>query len=58
VSTNELILTAKTFIGDCVNQIDRQFDLNLFLSKDTLHETYLLKSARKFPGQRNATTTN
>ncbi len=55
VRANELILTAKTVIGDYVNQIDRQFDLDLFMVNDTLAGTYLLKSAGKFLAKGNAT---
>jgi hypothetical protein len=55
VSANELLLTAKTVIGDYVNQIDRQFELDLFMSQGTLSGTFLLKSAGKFLAKGNAT---
>jgi hypothetical protein len=55
VSAKELTLTAKTVIGDYVNQIDRQFDLDLLMVNSTLSGTYLLKSAGKFLGKGNAT---
>jgi hypothetical protein len=55
VSANELILNAKTVIGPYVNQIDRQFDLDLYMSNGTLSGTYLLKSAGKFLAKGNAT---
>jgi hypothetical protein len=55
VNAKELTLTAKTVIGDYVNQIDRQFDLDLLMVNSTLSGTYLLKSAGKFLGKGNAT---
>lgn len=55
VSANGIILTVKTVIGDYVNQIDRQFDLDLYMAKGKLSGTYLLKSAGTFLAKGNAT---
>jgi hypothetical protein len=55
VSAKELTLTAKTVLGPYVNQIDRQFDLDLLMANSALSGTYLLKSAGKFLGKGNAT---
>ena len=57
VSANELILTAKTVIGPYVNQIDRQFDLEMHVLNDTLSGRYIMKSAGKFLSQGNASMT-
>jgi hypothetical protein len=57
VSENGLVLTAKTVIGDYVNQVDRQFDLDLSKSGDKLSGTYSLVSAGKFLAKGNATMT-
>jgi hypothetical protein len=57
VSENGLVLTAKTVVGDYVNQIDRKFDLDLSMSGDMLLGTYSLVPAGKFLAKGNATMT-
>ena len=55
IADQEVILTAKTVVGKYVNQIDREYDLDLFMSNNALSGTYVLKSGGKFLGKGNAT---
>jgi hypothetical protein len=55
VTDKEVTLTTKTVVGNYVNQIDREYDLDLFMAKGVLSGTYVLKSGGKFLGKGNAT---
>jgi hypothetical protein len=48
-------LTAKTVVANYVNQIDREYDLDLFMANNALSGTYVLKSGGKFLSKGNAT---
>jgi hypothetical protein len=51
----EVTLITKTVVGDYVNQIDREYDLDLLMENDTLSGAYVLKSSGKFLSKGNAT---
>lgn len=55
INGQEVTLTTKTVVGDYVNQIDREYDLDLFVENSTLSGTYVLKSSGKFLSKGNAT---
>jgi hypothetical protein len=55
VADQEVTLTTKTVVGNYVNQIDREYDLDLFMANSVLSGTYILKSGGKFLGKGNAT---
>ena len=55
IADQEVTLTTKTVVGKYVNQIDREYDLDLFMSNNALSGTYVLKSGGKFLGKGNAT---
>jgi hypothetical protein len=55
VADQGITLTTKTVVGKYVNQIDREYDLNLFITNNALSGTYVLKSGGKFLGKGNAT---
>ena len=55
VADQIVTLTTKTVVGKYVNQIDREYDLNLFITNNALSGTYVLKSGGKFLGKGNAT---
>jgi predicted ATP-grasp superfamily ATP-dependent carboligase len=55
VADQIVTLTTKTVVGKYVNQIDREYDLNLFIANNALSGTYVLKSGGKFLGKGNAT---
>jgi hypothetical protein len=55
VADQNLKLTSKTIVGDYVNQIDREYDLDLFMANNAISGTYVLKSGGKFLGKGNAT---
>jgi hypothetical protein len=51
----EVTIITKTVVGDYVNKIDREYDLDLFMENDTLSGAYVLKSGGKFLSKGNAT---
>ena len=51
----EVTIITKTVVGDYVNKIDREYDLDLFMENDTLSGGYVLKSGGKFLSKGNAT---
>ena len=55
ITDSEITLTTKTVVGPYVNQIDREYDLDLFMENDTLSGAYVLKSGGKFLSKGNAT---
>ena len=55
IANQEVTLTAKTVVANYVNQIDREYDLDLFMANNALSGTYVLKSSGKFLGKGNAT---
>lgn len=55
ITGQEVTLTSKTVVGDYVNQIDREYDLDMFMENNTLSGVYVLKSGGKFLRKGNAT---
>jgi hypothetical protein len=55
INGQEVTLTTKTVVGTYVNQIDREYDLDLFVENSSLSGTYVLKSGGKFLSKGNAT---
>jgi hypothetical protein len=55
ITGQEVTLTSKTVVGDYVNKIDREYDLDLVMTNNILSGAYVLKSANKFLGKGNAT---
>lgn len=55
VADQGVTLTTKTVVGKYVNQIDREYDLDLTMANNALSGTYVLKSGGKFLGKGNAT---
>lgn len=55
ITGQEVTLTSKTVVGDYVNQIDREYDLDLFIENNTLSGAYVLKSGGKFLSKGNVT---
>lgn len=55
IADQEVTLTTKTVVGNYVNQIDKEYDLDLFMANNALSGTYVLKSGGKFLDKGNAT---
>ena len=55
ITGKDVTLTSKTVVGDYVNKIDREYDLDLVVTNKTLSGAYVLKSGGKFLGKGNAT---
>lgn len=55
IADQAVTLTTKTVVGDYVNQIDKEYDLDFSMANNTLSGTYVLKSGGKFLGKGNAT---
>lgn len=55
IADQEVTLTTKTVVGNYVNQIDKEYDLDLFTANNALSGTYVLKSGGKFLDKGNAT---
>ena len=51
----DVTIITRTVVGDYVNKIDREYDLDLFMENDTLSGAYVLKSGGKFLSKGNAT---
>jgi hypothetical protein len=55
ITGQDVTLTSKTVVGPYVNKVDREYDLDLVMTNNTLSGAYVLKSGGKFLGKGNAT---